>query len=234
MTEARDQDTFYYAGGLMRNPVTRRFLANKFKENFAAVSHASGHLIAAGLPWRSQFEKRYAGNFGLIRWTEVRVLWFASWIALTGRTLAQTSFGGLASDKDYEETAAFFKVTLLSLQRPTATLMRMHTGQGYLQVRHGSQADSRYDQVACGMGQGTSCIDCSDIIAHLFHSGRLQSSRNGWSSAATPSCRHPSLRFTRSDVQSCPVSRSMNEIHRCRLNRTSLSVLLIYRGESAD
>ncbi|KAJ8489143.1 hypothetical protein ONZ51_g3140 [Trametes cubensis] len=72
MTEARDQDTFYYAGGLMNNPVTRRFLANKFKENFAA------------------FEKRYAGNFGLIRWTEL-------------------SFGGLSSDKDYEETAAFFK-----------------------------------------------------------------------------------------------------------------------------
>ncbi|KAI0373350.1 leucyl aminopeptidase [Pilatotrama ljubarskyi] len=72
MTEARDQDTFYYAGGLMRNFVTRRFLANKFKENFAA------------------FEKRYAGNFGLIRWTEI-------------------SFGGLSSDKDYEETAAFFK-----------------------------------------------------------------------------------------------------------------------------
>ncbi|OJT04088.1 Aminopeptidase 2, mitochondrial [Trametes pubescens] len=72
MTEARDQDTFYYAGGLMRNPATRRFLATKFKENFPA------------------FEKRYAGNFGLIRWTE-------------------TSFGGLSSDKDYEETAAFFK-----------------------------------------------------------------------------------------------------------------------------
>ncbi|KAI9056855.1 leucyl aminopeptidase [Trametes sanguinea] len=72
MNEARDQDTFYYAGGLMRNPVTRRFLANKFKENFAA------------------FQKRYAGNFGLIRWTEI-------------------SFGGLSSDKDYEETAAFFK-----------------------------------------------------------------------------------------------------------------------------
>ncbi|KAL1947448.1 hypothetical protein VTO73DRAFT_14409 [Trametes versicolor] len=72
MTEARDQDTFYYAGGLMRNPATRRFLAIKFKENFPA------------------FEKRYAGNFGLIRWTE-------------------TSFGGLSSDKDYEETAAFFK-----------------------------------------------------------------------------------------------------------------------------
>lgn len=38
MTEARDQDTFYYAGGLMRNPATRRFLATKFKENFPAVS----------------------------------------------------------------------------------------------------------------------------------------------------------------------------------------------------
>ncbi|KAI8998978.1 leucyl aminopeptidase [Trametes punicea] len=72
MTEARDQDTFYYAGGLMRNFVTRRFLANKFKETFSA------------------FEKRYAGNFGLIRWIE-------------------TSFGGLSSDVDYEETAAFFK-----------------------------------------------------------------------------------------------------------------------------
>ncbi|KAI0831781.1 leucyl aminopeptidase [Trametes gibbosa] len=73
MTNARDQDTFYYAGGLMRNPVTRRFLANKFKENFAA------------------FDKRYAGNFViLIRWIEL-------------------SFGGLSSDKDREETAAFFK-----------------------------------------------------------------------------------------------------------------------------
>ncbi|KAI0637348.1 leucyl aminopeptidase [Trametes polyzona] len=73
MTEARDQDTFFYAGGLMRNPATRRFLANKFKENFEA------------------FEKRYASNFtALIRWVEA-------------------SFGGLSSDKDYEETAAFFK-----------------------------------------------------------------------------------------------------------------------------
>ncbi|KAH9857712.1 leucyl aminopeptidase [Lenzites betulinus] len=73
MTETRDQDTFYYAGGLMRNPVTRRFLATKFKENFAA------------------FEKRYAGNFVILsRWIEL-------------------SFSGLSSEKDREETAAFFK-----------------------------------------------------------------------------------------------------------------------------
>ncbi|KAI0668551.1 leucyl aminopeptidase [Trametes maxima] len=72
MTEARDQDTFFYAGGLARNRATRHFLAEKFKENFA------------------EFERRYSGNFGLIRWT-------------------QTSFGALSSDKDYEETAAFFK-----------------------------------------------------------------------------------------------------------------------------
>ncbi|RDX52652.1 hypothetical protein OH76DRAFT_1553921 [Lentinus brumalis] len=69
---ARDQDTFYYAGGLMNNFATRRFVAEKFKEHFAT------------------FEKRYAGNFGLIRWTEI-------------------AFMGLASEKDYEETAAFFK-----------------------------------------------------------------------------------------------------------------------------
>lgn len=45
MTEARDQDTFYYAGGLMRNPATRRFLATKFKENFPAVSHRKIALV---------------------------------------------------------------------------------------------------------------------------------------------------------------------------------------------
>ncbi|CDO74865.1 hypothetical protein BN946_scf185004.g15 [Trametes cinnabarina] len=72
MNEARDQDTFYYADGLMRNFVTRRFVANMFKEHLAA------------------FQKRYAGHFGLIRWTEI-------------------AFGGLSSDKDYEETAAFFQ-----------------------------------------------------------------------------------------------------------------------------
>ncbi|KAI0695406.1 peptidase family M1-domain-containing protein [Cerioporus squamosus] len=73
LEDARDQDTFYYAGGLMRNFATRRFLAEKFKEHLAA------------------FEKRYAGAFTiLIRWVE-------------------TSFMGLASEKDYEETAAFFK-----------------------------------------------------------------------------------------------------------------------------
>ncbi|KAI0781326.1 leucyl aminopeptidase [Trametes elegans] len=72
MDGARDQDTFYYAGGLARNFATRRFLADKFREHFAA------------------FEKRYAGNFGLIRWTEI-------------------SFGGFSSEKDYEETVAFFK-----------------------------------------------------------------------------------------------------------------------------
>ncbi|TBU29067.1 peptidase family M1-domain-containing protein [Dichomitus squalens] len=72
LNEARDQDTFYYAGGLQRNFVTRKFVAEKFKEHFAT------------------FEKRYAGNFGLIRWTEI-------------------CFTGLSSEKDYEETSAFFK-----------------------------------------------------------------------------------------------------------------------------
>lgn len=46
MTEARDQDTFYYAGGLMRNPATRRFLATKFKENFPAVSRRVIMLVS--------------------------------------------------------------------------------------------------------------------------------------------------------------------------------------------
>ncbi|KAI0713398.1 peptidase family M1-domain-containing protein [Earliella scabrosa] len=72
LNEARDQDTFYYARGLHMNFATRRFLVEKFKEHFAT------------------FEKRYAGNFGLIRWTEI-------------------CFGGFSSDKDYEDTAAFFK-----------------------------------------------------------------------------------------------------------------------------
>ncbi|KAI1788458.1 peptidase family M1-domain-containing protein [Ganoderma leucocontextum] len=72
LNDARDQDTFYYAGGLQRNYVTRKFVAQKFKEHFAT------------------FQKRYAGNFGLIRWTEI-------------------CFMGLSSEKDYEETTAFFK-----------------------------------------------------------------------------------------------------------------------------
>ncbi len=46
MTEARDQDTFYYAGGLMRNPATRRFLATKLKENFPAVSRRVIMLVS--------------------------------------------------------------------------------------------------------------------------------------------------------------------------------------------
>ena len=37
-TEARDQDTFYYAAGLVYNPHTRRFLAEKFKEHFDEAS----------------------------------------------------------------------------------------------------------------------------------------------------------------------------------------------------
>ena len=38
LNDARDQDTFYYAGGLMRNFATRRFVGEKFKEHFATVS----------------------------------------------------------------------------------------------------------------------------------------------------------------------------------------------------
>ena len=38
LNEARDQDTFYYAGGLQRNFLTRKFVAEKFKEHFATVS----------------------------------------------------------------------------------------------------------------------------------------------------------------------------------------------------
>ncbi len=38
---ARDQDTFYYAGGLMNNFATRRFVAEKFKEHFATVRRSS-------------------------------------------------------------------------------------------------------------------------------------------------------------------------------------------------
>ncbi|KAI0747687.1 peptidase family M1-domain-containing protein [Daedaleopsis nitida] len=72
LDEARDQDTFYYARGLQMNYGTRRFLAAKFKEHF------------------DTFQKRYSGNFGLIRWTEI-------------------SFNMLSSEKDYEDTAAFFK-----------------------------------------------------------------------------------------------------------------------------
>ena len=37
LNEARDQDTFYYAGGLQRNYLTRKFVAQKFKEHFATV-----------------------------------------------------------------------------------------------------------------------------------------------------------------------------------------------------
>ena len=37
LNEARDQDTFYYAGGLQRNYATRKFVAQKFKEHFATV-----------------------------------------------------------------------------------------------------------------------------------------------------------------------------------------------------
>ena len=36
--EARDQDTFYYAAGLRDNLLTRRFVADKFKEHFDTVS----------------------------------------------------------------------------------------------------------------------------------------------------------------------------------------------------
>ncbi len=37
LNDARDQDTFYYAGGLQRNYATRKFVAQKFKEHFATV-----------------------------------------------------------------------------------------------------------------------------------------------------------------------------------------------------
>ncbi|KAI0806986.1 peptidase family M1-domain-containing protein [Fomes fomentarius] len=72
LNQARDQDTFYYARGLQANVKTRHFLAEKFMEHF------------------TEFEKRYAGNFGLIRWTEI-------------------SFGALSSDEDYKKVSAFFK-----------------------------------------------------------------------------------------------------------------------------
>lgn len=38
LNEARDQDTLYYAYGLRANPLTRRFVADKFKEHFDTVS----------------------------------------------------------------------------------------------------------------------------------------------------------------------------------------------------
>ena len=44
LNEARDQDTSYYAGGLQRNYLTRKFVAQKFKEHFATVRIFSSML----------------------------------------------------------------------------------------------------------------------------------------------------------------------------------------------
>ncbi|KAI0792895.1 hypothetical protein C8Q75DRAFT_751852 [Abortiporus biennis] len=48
MTKSRDQDVFYYFAGLGQNRKTRRFLAQKFKENYAALN------------------KRLEGNFAML------------------------------------------------------------------------------------------------------------------------------------------------------------------------
>lgn len=37
MTEARDQDVYYFFGGLQANIVTRRYLTEAFKENYDKV-----------------------------------------------------------------------------------------------------------------------------------------------------------------------------------------------------
>ncbi|OBZ75470.1 Aminopeptidase 1 [Grifola frondosa] len=72
LTDARDQDTFYYFYGLQRNFKTRRYLATAFKEHYDV------------------FEKRYTGNFSLIRLIEI-------------------SFNALSSEEDYQDTLDYFK-----------------------------------------------------------------------------------------------------------------------------
>ena len=49
--EARDQDTFYYAAGLRDNLLTRRFVADKFKEHFDAVSNRERKFDGGLRPW---------------------------------------------------------------------------------------------------------------------------------------------------------------------------------------
>jgi len=72
MTEARDQDVYYFFGGLQANIFTRRYLAEAFKENY------------------DKLYKRLEGNYSM-------------------QILVKMSFDQLSSEKDYEDTAAFFK-----------------------------------------------------------------------------------------------------------------------------
>lgn len=96
LTGSRDQDTIYFFRGLTSNVKARRAVAEFFKAEYETVCGSFRVIpLAKRIP---QFYKRYEKTFSL-------------------RSFVSMSFSYLSTQKDYEETEAFFKVSL-----PRATL----------------------------------------------------------------------------------------------------------------